>query len=82
MKTVNEELLEKLSREDLIEVIANMHDTVQEWQYGWGYSERDGLVLEKVGRACAENMLSTGKWNHRKREDVFDKLANMLNIGE
>lgn len=34
-------LLEKLSKEDLIKVIANMHDIIQEWDNGYGLTPKN-----------------------------------------
>ena len=49
--TTMEALLEKLSKEDLITVIANMHDTIQDWSNGWGFSSADVTVLNNIGAA-------------------------------
>lgn len=48
-------MLEKLSKEDLIKVIANMHDTIQEWNNGWGLSKDDAEILIKIGTACTND---------------------------
>ena len=51
-----ENLLEKLSKEDLIKVIGNISDTVQsvyEWK-GHGMLEPDAEIITKIGNACKE----------------------------
>lgn len=48
------ELLEKLTKEDLIKVIANMTDTVQsvyDWK-GNGMLEHNAEIVVKIGDAC------------------------------
>lgn len=49
-----ENLLEKLTKEDLIRVVANMHDTIQEWNNGYGLPKEEGDTLIKIGSACVE----------------------------
>ena len=49
-----ENLLEKLTKEDLIRVVANMHDTIQEWNNGYGLPKEEADTLIKIGSACAE----------------------------
>ena len=44
--------LEKLSKKDLIKVIANMHDAIQDWNNGWGLPKEEAEVLIAVGGAC------------------------------
>lgn len=52
------ELLEKLTKEDLIKVVASMHDTIQEWNNGWGLSKNDSETLIKIGSACTDYCVS------------------------
>ena len=47
-----ENLLEKLTKEDLIKVVANMHDTIQDWGNGWGLANDEAETLIKIGSAC------------------------------
>jgi len=47
-------LLKKLTKEDLIKVVANMHDTIQEWDNGYGLPQEDAECLVEIGSACAE----------------------------
>jgi len=54
-----ENLLEKLTKEDLIKVIANMHDTIQEWDNGWGLPKEDAKTLIKIGSACTSYCVKT-----------------------
>lgn len=52
-----ENLLEKLSKEDLIKVIGNISDTIQsvyEWK-GFGMTEVDAEIIVKIGGACKEH---------------------------
>ena len=61
MKT-QEELLEQLSKEDLIKVIANMHDTIREWDNGWGLNDYESKILIEVGNACTKNCVKNNDW--------------------
>lgn len=47
-------LLEKLTKEDLIKVIANMHDTIQEWDNGYGLQTEEADIMIKIGSACTK----------------------------
>lgn len=53
------EILEKLTKEDLIKVIANMHDTIQEWNNGYGIPEEDSETLIKIGSECSKYCVET-----------------------
>lgn len=53
------EMLEKLTKEDLIKVIANMHDTIQEWDNGYGLPEDESETLIKIGGECIDYCLKT-----------------------
>lgn len=67
----------KLSKEELIAVIANMHDTIQEWNNGYGLSEKEGDQLVEIGNSatqfCNENnnweLPTESKENDTKRPD-------------
>ncbi len=48
-------ILEKLTKEDLINVIAHMHDVIQDWTYGYGFSEKQSGTIEKIGNACVDS---------------------------
>lgn len=56
-------MLEKLSKEDLIKVIANMHDTIQEWNNGWGIAKDDAETLIKIGTACTNHCNEFGDYS-------------------
>lgn len=47
-----ENILEKLTKEDLIKVIANMHDTIQDWNNGRRLPNDEAEILIKIGSAC------------------------------
>lgn len=51
--------LEKLLKEDLVSVIANMHDTIQEWDNGWGIPEEDSKILNEIGSLCVAKCVKT-----------------------
>ena len=56
IKLVMENLLEKLTKEDLIKVIGNISDTIQstyEWK-GHEMLEADAEIITKIGNACKE----------------------------
>lgn len=46
--------LNDLSKEDLIKVIANMHDTIQEWDNGYGLSREQAKTLINIGEQCTK----------------------------
>ena len=52
-------VLDNLSREDLIKVIANMHDTIQEWDSGWGLEENEAQILIAIGDTCRQHCKET-----------------------
>jgi hypothetical protein len=54
-----ENLLEQLTKEDLIKVIANMHDTIQDWDSGWGLPKDAAETLIKIGSACTSYCVKT-----------------------
>jgi hypothetical protein len=54
--------LEKLKKEDLIKVIANMHDTIQEWNNGHGLLKHDAEIIIKVGNLCTQHCIETNDW--------------------
>lgn len=56
-------LLEQLTKEDLIKVIANMHDTIQEWNKGWGLEADDASTLIKIGSACVTECAKNNDFN-------------------
>lgn len=58
-----EDLLNSLSKEDLIKVIANMHNTIQTWDNGWGLSNDESEILIKVGDACTSHCVKTTNWD-------------------
>ena len=47
--------LNKMSKNDLIAVIADMHDTVQDWDNGWGYSKEAAENLIDIGDSCVKD---------------------------
>lgn len=55
--------LSQLSKENLITIIAQMHDTIQEWDNGYGYSQQDAKFLIDVGKACSEYCSNKGTWD-------------------
>lgn len=59
MEASIENLLGKLTKEDLIKVIANMHDTIQEWDNGCGISSAEAETLIKIGSACVTECVKT-----------------------
>lgn len=58
-----QELLEKLTKDDLIKVVANMHDTIQEWNNGYGLPKDEAETLNKIGSACTSVCSNTQDWN-------------------
>lgn len=51
--------LENLTKEDLIKVIATMHDTIQTWGNGWGIPEKEAETLIKIGDECVSYCVKT-----------------------
>lgn len=56
------ELLEKLTKEDLIKVIATMHDTIQEWDNGYGLIKKEYDILIGIGSACTSYCVEVKDW--------------------
>jgi hypothetical protein len=44
--------LEELTKDELIDVIALMHDTVEEWSRGFGLPIEYAEILNKIGSEC------------------------------
>lgn len=53
--------LDKLTKEDLIVVIANMQNAIDSWS-GHGFSIEDGDILVEIGTACMEHCKQTDDW--------------------
>jgi hypothetical protein len=51
--------LEQLKKEDLVKVIATMHDVIQNWNNGWGLSS----CLIKVGNICTSECVKNDDWS-------------------
>jgi hypothetical protein len=51
MKSIN---LFELSKEDLILVIANMHDTISNWSQGHGLQKEESEILNIIGYECCQ----------------------------
>lgn len=61
-KDFNKEILNYLSKEDLIAVIANLYDSVKDWD-GYGFTLSDIEVINKIGRASCWFSTSEDKWD-------------------
>lgn len=72
----NHELSLKLSKEELIRVIANMHDTIQEWNSGWGLPEEQADALIKIGSSCTAYCVKKGNWDLPKINSSDTKSKN------
>lgn len=55
--------LEQLTKEDLVKVIATMHDVIQHWQHGYGLSNEESSCLNKVGKICTAECIKNDDWN-------------------
>lgn len=55
--------LANLSKEDLIKIIANMHDTIQEWHHGWGLNKEEAQTFTKVGNTCTQYCIQNNNWD-------------------
>lgn len=55
--------LEQLKKEDLVKVIATMHDVIQNWNQGWGLSHEESSCLIKVGKICTSECVKNDDWN-------------------
>jgi len=56
------ELLESLTKEQLIKVIANYSDTFQDLS-GWGLSEDDAEAMSEIGHACKSYCSKNNDWS-------------------
>ena len=55
--------LEQLKKEDLVKVIATMHDVIQNWNNGWGLSQEESSCLIKVGNICTSECVKNDDWS-------------------
>jgi len=58
--------LEQLTKDDLVKVIATMHDVIQDWNKGLGLSHEESSCLIKVGRICTSECVKNDDWNLSK----------------
>ena len=76
------DILENLTKEDLIKIVANMHDTIQEWDDGYGLSDADAKMLIKVGDACASYCVKKDDWELTEtggsKKSIPESVANPL----
>lgn len=56
-------ILEKLSKKDLINVIANMHHIIQDWNNGKGLNDVQAQILIQIGQACTKHCVDNNDWN-------------------
>ena len=57
------DILNNLSKQDLIQVIANMHDVIQDWDNGYGLPKEDVKTIIKIGDACRDKCVQEENWN-------------------
>lgn len=62
MNTPTTNPIDNLTKEDLIRVIANMHDTIQEWNNGYGLPKDEAHILSKIGDMCVKKCIITHNW--------------------
>lgn len=65
-------LLNNLTKEELIKVIANMHDTINDWG-GYGFNNDEREVLNEIGSECVEYCSSR---NDFIIYDILTKIKN------
>lgn len=53
-----------LSKEELIAVIANMHDTIQNWDSGYGLPDNDAKALREIGEECTRFCINHNTLTH------------------
>lgn len=51
-----------LSKEELISVIANMHDSIQDWGPGYGMTVDEGTTMKTIGSAATKHCCDTNSW--------------------
>ncbi len=77
---VTKEILDSLSKEDLIKVIGNMHDIIQEWNSGYGLDKSDGDILIEIGSACSSYCRETTDWTMPNLTQIIrdGKINNII----
>ena len=50
------------SKEYLVKIIAQMHDTIQEWDNGHGLSSTEAQILIEVGDYCRQYCAINKDW--------------------
>jgi hypothetical protein len=82
------EMLSKLTKEDLIKVVANMHDTIQDWNNGWGLKPGDAEIMTKIGSACVSACSDNNDWDlpqvveKEKKEFYCDNIKKWEDLCE
>lgn len=47
---------------DLIKTIAIMHDTIQDWDNGWGLTNETAFKLKEIGKDCIKICQKRQDW--------------------
>lgn len=63
-------LLQNLTKEELIRTIANMHDVIQDWDNGYGLSDKDSKALKTIGSECCDYCSENECWEVPSIEDA------------
>ena len=56
------EKLEAITKEELVKIIATMHDAIDDWDNGHGLSKIESSKLKEVGKLCVDHCTNTGEW--------------------
>lgn len=56
-------ILEKLTKKDLINVVANMHDLIKDWNNGYPLNDVQAEILNQIGDACTKHCTDNNDWN-------------------
>jgi len=55
--------MDRYSKHYLIKIIAAMHDTIQEWDNGYGLPEQEYNALIEVGEAACDYCKDLNDWD-------------------
>ena len=63
-------IIDDLSKEDLIKVIANMQDTIQNWADGHGLSNDEARKMNTIGNECLGHCNDIGDYELPKHKSL------------
>lgn len=55
--------IKNFTKNELISIIANMHEAVQDWENGWGFNDEEGKRIVDFGREASQIANDENLWD-------------------